>query len=56
MLHRVVWWVLTEVSEEISASIIMVVRIITPLMEAVSFSKLSINNIYKTTQCNTLED
>jgi hypothetical protein len=47
MLYRIVWKMLTDVSEELTASIIRV--------EAVSSSETSIN-MYQTTRCNVPED
>jgi hypothetical protein len=48
MLHRVVWLVLTVVSEELSVSIAL-------MMEAVSSSETSVN-IYQTTRRDFPED
>jgi hypothetical protein len=49
MLNRVVWWILTEVSEVLTAPIIRAVT------AAVSTSETSIN-IYQTTRRNKPED
>jgi hypothetical protein len=53
MLHRVVWWKLTYVSDVLTASIIR--AIIVMLMEAVSTSETS-TNFYQTTWYNVPED
>jgi hypothetical protein len=50
---HVVWEILTNVSEELTASIIRVMSLL--MMEAVSSSETSVN-IYQTTQCNISED
>jgi hypothetical protein len=49
MSHSVVWWILTDVSEELTASIIIL------MMEAVSSSETLVN-IYQTTLRNIRED
>jgi hypothetical protein len=49
MLHRVVWQVLAEVSEKLTASIIMA------MMETVSSSEMSVS-VYQTTRRNIPED
>jgi hypothetical protein len=48
MLHRVVWYKLTDVSEVLTASII---RATVLMMEAVSSSETSVN-FYQTALCN----
>jgi hypothetical protein len=49
MLHHVVWYILTDVSEVLTASII------TLMIEAVSTSEMSVK-FYETTQRNIPED
>jgi hypothetical protein len=49
MLHRIVQWIRTDVSGQLTTSII------TQMMAAVSSSETSVN-IYRTQRCNILED
>jgi hypothetical protein len=48
MQHHVAWWILTDVSEELTASIIRV-------MKAISYSETSVNS-YQITRCCIPED
>jgi hypothetical protein len=40
MLRRVVWYILTDISEELTASII---KVMSPMMEAVGSSETPVN-------------
>jgi hypothetical protein len=51
MLHHVIWWKLTDLSEVLTATIIL----ITLMMEAVSTSETLVN-FYQTTERNIPED
>jgi hypothetical protein len=50
MLHRAVWYILTDVSQELTLSIFIHL-----MMKAVSSSETSVN-IYQTARCNIPED
>jgi hypothetical protein len=53
MLHRVAWYILTRVSEDLTASTIMMMTTLT--MEAVSSSETLVS-MYQTPRCNIPED
>jgi hypothetical protein len=56
MLHRVVWWKFTDVSEALAASITKaIIAFIAQIMAAISTSETSVN-FYQPTRRNNAED